>query len=343
MSHNKELDGLLTEVRKAADQADEEKDFGPVFNRLRDFRDRIGPIKYDNTAKWYAIAACLAAGGAFAAAYFLVPELERGLDDWGYAVMGAFAVPVIVLLIVIGCANNAISEISELIFAKDIAFDNRLVEQDVEGRMSDLYERFREEFGEFRSRGDEGRRIVKVVKGAGDQPFEYYVFRYVRVYYVPVTRKVGKTTITTMERRTETLYRRGLIMDFPYSQGVAVTSGGGSYDYPAGFAPASPEFGKIFGVGAVDEMTAAKFLKPAVVLAFQELNGHFSGLNVEISRAGRLNIAFSDGDVLDLERRHSIAEPDEFEAEIKSKLELPKLRLLLDFAATLKKHNDSNF
>jgi hypothetical protein len=56
-----------------------------------------------------------------------------------------------------------------------------------------------------------------------------------------------------------------------------------------------------------------------------------------------MNIAFSDNDVLDLDRKFSIAQPDEFEQEIRSHLDLPKLRLLLEFVETLKKHNDSNF
>ena len=348
MSHNRQLDELLSRVKEAAENAREEKDFGSIFSMLRDFQQRVGPIKYDNRVKWWILAAIGLLGGAFALMYFLDPVIQNDLGDLGYGILGAFAVAAIVMAVIIAVAGSAIGEISDLIFDKDVYFDNRLETVDIEGKRKELYREFKKAFGDFRNRGDEDRYVKRLVKGvwSGKEhafPFEYYVFHYVRVYYVPVTTKVGKTSVTTMQRRTETLYRRGLILDFPFVKGFAAYSGGGSYDYPEGFRPTSKEFSDIFGVGAASAQVAAKFLKPAVVLAFLGLDKSFSKLNVEINDEGRMNIAFSDSDVLDLERKFSIAEPDEFEAEIRSQLDLPKLRQLLEFVETLKKHNDSNF
>jgi hypothetical protein len=348
MSHNKQLDALLSRVRMAADDAKDEKGFDPVFSMLRDFQRDVGPLKYDNSAKWYVCGALGALGAAFTLAWFVSPGLQQGLGEAAYIVMGAFGLAVLVMLGVIGTANSAFDEISDLIFEKDVSFDNRLTAVDVDDAGRDLYHRLKEEFGDFRSRGDESRYIQELVKGdwTGTEhsfPYEYYVFHYVRVYYVTVTRKVGNQTVTTRERRTETLHRYGLLLDFPFVKGIAVQSGGGSYDYEDGHQPTSEEFSGTYEVGADSAQQAAKFLKPAVVLAFIELNRHFSGLNVEINRAGRMNIAFSDGDVLDLGRKYSIRQPDEFEAEIKEHLALPKLRMLLQFVETLKKHSDSNF
>ncbi|HTM67792.1 MAG TPA: hypothetical protein VL426_00695 [Candidatus Binatia bacterium] len=341
------MDELLARVRDQAGKAGKEEDFASIFTMLREFRDSVGPLKYDNGAKWKAFGVIAALGAAWTLAYFLAPELQATLGDAGYYIMGGFGLALVVLLAVIGTANAAFDEISDIIFEKDIAFDNGLTEVEVEDG-HEMYERLRERFGDFRSRGDESRYIRDLVKGewTGTEhsfPFEYYVFHYVRVYYVTVTKKVGNQTVTTRERRTETLYRYGLLLDFPFAKGIAVTSGGGSYDYPEGFQPTSESFSGSFEVGADDRQTAARFLKPAVVLAFTEMNAHFSGLNVEIDREGKMNIAFSDSDVLDLERRSSIADPDAFEAEIRSHLALPKLRMLLQFVETLKKHNDSNF
>ena len=349
MSHNRRLTALLERVDETAKKAREEKDFTAIFSELRDFQRTVGPIRYNNLAKWYIVGLIAGFGGSFAAAYFRLPAFQQALGDWGFAVMGVLAVALIAMLIVIGTAGSAIEEISDLIFNKDISFDNRLEEVDTDRKGGDMYRRLKKEFGDFRDRGDESRYIQRLVKGAwaGKEhsfPYEYYVFHYVRVYYVLVTKTDanGKTT-TVRERRTETLHRYGLILDFPYAQGVAVTSGGGSYDYAEGFQPTSEEFSDIYQVGADTAQAAAKFLKPAVVLAFLEMEKSFDGLNVEINQDGRLNIAFSDSDVLDLERRHSIAEPDEFEKEINSHLGLPKLRTLLEFVEVLKKHNDSNF
>ena len=347
MSHNRRLDELLSRVRDQAQRAEKEEDFVPIFASLREFRDSVGPLKYDNGAKWTAFGVIAALGAAFAAAYFLAPEVQAALGDAGYFAMGGFGLVLVILLVVIGTANSAFDEISDAIFEKDIAFDNGLAEVEVEdGR--EMYRELRERFGDFRSRGDESRYIRDLVRGAwqGTEhsfPYEYYVFHYVRVYYVTVTTTVNGKTVTRRERRTETLYRYGLLLDFPFAKGIAVTSGGGSYDYPEGFQPTSEEFSRTFSVGAESEQAAARFLKPAVVLAFTEMDRHFSGLNVEVTGDGKMNVAFSDSDVLDLERKSSIADPDAFEAEIRSHLALPKLRMLLQFVETLKKHNDSNF
>ncbi len=349
MSHNQQLDALLTKVRKVATGAKEEKDFAPAFALLRDFRNSVGPIKYDNAAKWIAFAVIAAVAAVFCGAYVLMPDLQRTLDVWGYGIMGAFAVGLIGLLIAIGVADSGIDEVSDLIFEKDIFFDNGLKEQSVsESKGRKLYRQFHEEFGDFRERGEEGRYVESLVSGkhAGQEysfPYDYYVFHYVHVYYVTVTHTDGKKTWTTVERRTETLYRYGLILDFPFAKGIVAGRGGGSYDYPEEFEPTSQRFNSDFAVGAESSIAAAKFLKPAVVLAFEELAEWFDDLNVEINREGKMNIAFEDDDVLDLGRKHSIAQPDEFEKEIQSQLELPKLRRLLQFVEMLKKHNDSNF
>jgi len=348
MSHNRQLDELLSRVRKTAETATKEEDFRSAFSLLRDFRQTVGPIKYDNSVKWGVFAAIAAVGCGFALAYFLSPAMNRGLGDTGYVILGLGAAMLIAMLVIIGTANSAIGEISELIFRKDVCFDNRLEQVDIRDREKALYREMKAAFGDFRDRGDENRYIKRLTKSVwhGKEhviPYEYYVFHYVRVYYVPVTRKVGKTTVTTMERRTETLYRYGLILDFPYLKGFVARSSGGSFDYPEGFQPSSEGFNGIFSVSADRAQTAAKLLKPAVVLAFLDLAKHLSGLNVEVNREGRLNVSFSDSDVLELERRFSIAQPDEFEREISSHLELPKLRRLLEFVETLMKHSDSNF
>lgn len=348
MSHNKRLDAMLAKVRETAESAREERDFDPIFATLRQFRDSVGPIRYDNRVKWYICAVTALLGGGFALAFFLNPALQQSLDVVGYGVIAAFAIATFVTLLVIAFANSGISSVSELIFRKDVFFDNHLQEQDIGNTGNDLYETLKEEFGEFCRRGDEGRYIDRLYRGTwtGSEfsfPYEYYVFHYVRVYYVPVTKKVGNTTVTTIERRTETLYRYGLILDFPFAKGIVMRSGGGSYDYPRGYQPTSEDFSRQFDVGADDEHVAAKFLKPAVVLAFLDMTKSLSGMNVEISRQGRMNVAFSDSDILERRRTSSIADPDAFEAEIRDDLALPKLRKAMAFVETLKKHNDSNF
>lgn len=348
MSHNRALKALLNEITTIAKKARTEEDFKPIFEKLKKFENTVGAIKYDHTAKLWVLGIIGVCIGLLTLAYFFFPlsdEIVREYLLWGVGVCTlAMLVPTSIMLF----AHQNIENISDEIFGKDIYFDNELVTIPIKGRKRVLYKKYLKQFGDFRDRGDEDRYIEELVRGkyTGAElalQYDYYVFHYVRVYYVPVTRTIGKTTVVVLERRTETLYRYGIIADFNYAEGIAVVSGGGSYDYPNRWETSSESFNHIFTVYAETEITAARFLKPAVVLTFNGLAEHFSGLNVEITRNGKLNISFDDDNVLSRERVHSITFPIQFEAEILSRLALPKLDTLLDFMETLKRFNDNNF
>src|SRR3989344_954553 len=77
----------------------------------------------------------------------------------------------------------------------------------------DTWEAYRKKFSYFK-RGDEDQVIRTRIWGCSDtdkkRPFQLFHFYYETVYYVPVTRKVGKSTITTMEKRTTPHHRYGI-------------------------------------------------------------------------------------------------------------------------------------
>jgi hypothetical protein len=346
MSHNQKLQELLDWIEPQVAAARKESDFQPVFDRLKQFEQQTGPIKFDHTLKWLV-------GGIGAAVALLIGLALYAMDGqppligWIGLFVGLAAV--IGSLVWVGVNSGRISSISDQIFDKDICFDNHLEYQAIDGLRTDIYEAYRREFGDFRGRGDEQRYVSRQVQGHWIGPdrvmqYEYYQFHYVEVYYVPVTRTVGKTTITTMERRTRTCYRYGIIVDFPYAEeGVALIGSGGRYPYADSFKVTAPEFNDHYRVVCDSTIAAARLLKPAVVLALIDLAHHFSGLSLEFTRTGRLNISFNDSDVLSLDREHSISEPAAFEQEIMSQLDLPKLRRLMAVVQHLKRHNDDNF
>ena len=351
MSHNKQLAEMIIKVRDTACQAENEEELLPVFRTLRQFQREVGPIKYDNTVKWGVLFGLAVASVLLGIVFYALPPeyLLVGFGDASYFIVGGLALGAAVVGAWIALANSEIDTVSDLVFTADIMFDNRLRPVPIGGRGYDLYQTLYGQFGDFRGRGDEGHRIERLIDGewrGGEHEFDYryYRFRYVEVHYVPVTKKVGNTTVTTMERRTSTHYRYGLIMDFPYANGLAIQSGGGSFrHYIERFETASERFNGEFAVYTDDSHAAAKFLKPAVVLAFEQVGGRYSGLNVEINRQGKLNLSFSDSDLLDRERRHSISDPDAFEEEIRGHLALEKLNRLFRLVETMAKHNDSNF
>ena len=342
--HNRLLNALLTKVRRIAENAKTEDDFGRIFVLLRQFAAEQGLIRYNHAPKYWFMAIMGLIIGATGLLIYLFPEHRIVADGYGYILIGAAAVPLIVLLAWAGGQSCKISGISDLIFKKDMYFDNELKAVPVP---KGTYKGLHAAFGDFRDRGEEDRYIEQMGEGNHRSeifpfPYRYYTFHYVEVYYVLVTRKIGNSTYVTTERRTRTCYRYGLLLDFPYAKRLAVVSSGGRYDYAGEWEPTSHEFSSRFNVHCDEQIAASRFLKPSVVREFVGMAG-IGGLNVEINGVGQMCVSFSDSDVLLMARGYSIAEPDAFEKEIMGMLRPPKLNRLLRFIEVLKKHNDSNF
>ena len=358
MSHNKELTALLNDVRQEAESAQGEEALRPIFTKLKEFKTRSGAIKYDNSGKWIALCIFAAVGLLTVLVYFSVPGVmglvSERLGDAVFFIIGGYAIIPVGVLIAIGFSNSEIDSISESIFWKDVCLDNQLSEINISGQEKSLYHRFCADFSDFRGRGDEDQYVKHMVRGTyhggveTKLSYDYYVFHYVVVTYVPTsetyTDSKGNTHTRIVMKRVETThYRYGIMTDFPEAKGIAAVSGGGSWDYPVKWDPTSTEFSSTFEAYSDNQMAAAKFWKPAVVLAAVELAKHFSDPNIEINRTGKLCISFADSDVLELDREFSIADPEEFEKEIFSRLELPKPKALMQFVEIARKHNDRNF
>lgn len=348
MGHNSELCDFLGQIRQGVEEAKDSKDLQKVFGKLREYTQDGSRLEFQNTGKWTFATIFFIVSVFFGYFYFNSWELREYLGNYAF-VIGVILGAGIIFPMTFAIANSSkISEISDVIFEKDILFDNRLVEIDVDGDEESFYEDYRSRFGDFRNRGDEGYEITRVIEGSmqaekNKLAYRYYNFHYVRVYYVPVTTTDGKTTVTTMQRRTEDLYRYGLIIDFGLTKNIAVVSSGGSYDYSDSWKTSSGEFNKIFDVRTNDKQVVAKFLKPAVVLAFIELAKHLDGLNVEINGVGEMNISFEDDIAFNLERKYSIVEVDEFEKEVNAHRHLTEMEKIVEFVNVIYRHNDNNF
>lgn len=340
MSQNGDLKLLLGNLEEIALSAKKESDFKPVYKKLREFIASSGPIKFNHSTKitislLFFFSACI-----FSYLYFTDWEIMRLFGFWGIIIILGLAAGFATPLFMLSSDNDLIKDLSDLIFVKDTCFDNDIKEMSVAGKGELLYDQLYQDFGEFRNRGDEDREITRMVRGEyhGEEVsfrFKYYVFKYVVVTYT----SNGKT----ITRHTETKYRYGLLTKFDLVKNIAVVSSGGSHKFPVAWSTASEKFDKTFWVGAADEMTANKFLSPTVVLAFEDMDKYFEGLNVEINGKGEMNIAFSNSDVMDAGRKYSVADPDNFEKEIESFLSLPRLKKVLKFIELLYKYNDSNF
>ncbi len=209
---------------------------------------------------------------------------------------------------------------------------------------SALWARWFLSFGEF-SQGDEKPDLTACVGGFHHGPehqFEYiyYTFEFTVVRGVdknhPAASDLDAAAIRTVEKRY------GIVCDFPYARGIAIVGGGGEFKYPARWKTSSRSFNAKFAVHAESEQAAARFLKPAVVLAIEAAASAFPKMNVEINREGKLCLSF-DKDLLQIARNSSLVHPGSFEFRLRNEKQAPGLTQALELIHTLLKYSDNNF
>lgn len=336
MSHNGKLTSLLEESMIRAERAKDESDLLQVVKRIEKFKAQEGDIAYSHVIKIFFIFLGTVLNGIFWYLFFNEPvDMMSELFNDNWIFFGGIAVGLAALLItpiaMLFGAESRIKKLSDLIFNKDILFDNNMRELNIDGE--ETYAKLNKTFGGF-NRGDEDRTIEMMIGGEHETigHFRLYKFSYV----VVTTVSTGKTTTQIHT----TYYRYGLLCTFPFTQSIAINADD-AFSYKKRWKSTDSDFNRRFKATAEDDMAIAKFLKPTVVLAFNELP--FKDITFEVNSGDMLNISFTDEDVFTLDRKYSVKEPELFRKEIESFLGLPKLKLLLAFIEKLIEHNDSNF
>mgnify|MGYP002651405410 CR=1 FL=1 len=335
MSNNNQLSVFLKEIKAEVSAAQSSKDWESIFSKIKSYP---GPIKYSYTTE--IVMLVLAVLGGAIQGFFT----NQG-QTWGmvYSLRGDQAIFLmltlvgLIAIIAISSKASTISEISDNIFNKDVFWDNQLEEVSNEGKHAE----YKELFSDF-NRGDQDRKIRKVIKGKfkGEDhslDYELYKFSYVVVTYRTV--KVGKAT--TVQRVETTYYRYGMVCDFPFLKANVLIGEDLQGSYKQSWETTSQDFNRRFNIYTTSEHEVAKFLSPSTIQAFN--NGIDMGsMNFEFVN-GRLCISFSDSDVYSLERTFGIDKINEFEKEIKEKQVLPKLQELLALVHKLMANSDNNF
>jgi hypothetical protein len=345
MKKNTEISEFLNGIEKDTQEAHSEQDLLVICGKVRDFLQSGGSLRYDFTAHYIVMIVGLLAGVLFGYELYNNPTIFESLDWGAYVVIGAAALMVIVPLVMVINLGERVDDISRQMFTKDVHFDNGITPLEVS---SETYDNFLERFGDF-NRGDESQKIqslckIPVIIGGQVVDYQYYKFSYVVVTYVATPVSNGKTTTIVMRRVETTYYRYGLIGTFQWVKGIIVKNcSGGSYDYPATYNTGSNTFNKAFDVAAVSAINASKFLKPAVILAFEDIAQHINGLAIEVNKDGELCISFSDDDLIMVPQNSTLENIDEFEKQIAMKNYPGKMQKIAGFIEMLTKHNDQNF
>ena len=151
----------------------------------------------------------------------------------------------------------------------------------------DIWNAYIEQFGFF-NRGDEnqyiGTRIWGYVDSERKWPFQLFHFHYDTVYHVPVTRKIGNSTITTMERRVTPHNYYGMFLAMPESKThFRITEIGGDAGTDSHIKFEYDALNKATDIycNAKDELAVRQFLSPAVQEEIMNLSNNISGMHFD--------------------------------------------------------------
>ncbi|KAA8996127.1 hypothetical protein FJU30_22450 [Affinibrenneria salicis] len=347
MTHNQRLKALLTQLDVGAEAAASNAELLAVLDRAKSFG---GQLKYDNKALfwWLALGLCICAGALI---YYLAlvnhvgsvsGDAERRLWYAGALGVALSAVPIFLLL----ARKKNVDDLSAKIVRKKILFDNDLVDRTPP---ADLIKCLCQEFYEF-NRGNYSREIRGWTTGVAS-PARGFEIDYYHLHYVnqrTETRLVSDGRGGT-KQETKTVYdhfnRYMLVAPLPQLKGLCVLTEPNGHKGIT-WKPSSGQFNRIFSVRAPSEHLAAKFLQPAVILAFLQLNGEFKRVNVEVSPLGegRCCISFRDADLLRIDLGTNIETPDAFvRALFSAPCPLPKYQRAVSFIKEIARFNDNNF
>ncbi|MBV1934609.1 MAG: hypothetical protein KUG59_07955 [Parvibaculaceae bacterium] len=247
------------------------------------------------------------------------------------------ALPFLVFGLALGIFGFArdfkVDSISKKMFAQDVLYDNQMTP--VTTGLDDQAKSLAQSFGEFR-RGDHKRGFKQVLQSHFSGEEHSFTYRYFHFHYVDKRNGSKGSTYYHYDRY-------GLLVQFDFAQSMAIQNYERQKNWGNKFKTASIRFNKIYKVDAASEMDAAKFLKPKVVVALEDIHHHFYKPNFEFSPTGELCMSFDDSDLILLQRKHGLNAPDQFIKELQ-KDNLPKqLQIALEHIHTLMKYSDSNF
>ncbi|WP_347253812.1 hypothetical protein [Leminorella grimontii] len=335
-NHNRRLAELLAQVSQAVEAAESQDGLVAAIERVRAFD---GPLAFNHTRP--KLVACLA---------LLAAALVGGYQYYAYRHLSA---PVVILMVIFGlCAvglfiymwrkSSRIRALAERLYQRDLLFDNDM--RELGDELPQLEKQLFSNFYEF-NRGNYSRELSAGYEGRYQGATHAISYHFYHFHYVDKRTEVS--TDSKGRVRTRTVYdhydRYGIMLPFRYVSHLAIIGKSVSGLKGSDYKPSSNRFNKLFKVIADTEMTAARFLKPTVVLACEEAANGFSALNLEFNAQAQLCMSFDNRSVISGQQQHDFASPDAFIEEVRGHNALPELQRALDFIHTLMVYSDSNF
>jgi len=332
-SANQQLGLFLNSLSTQITQARNREDLRAILREVSAFGR---PLRYDNKHYWIGLSTALVISAMALLSIKFYPNID--FVPW---LAGGAAILGVVFAILIFMRRNKISGLSDALYKRDVYLDNNWQSVNYHGKK--LAAQLGQEFSEFR-RGNHLREISWLVKGhfqGSEHQFDYHAYTF---HYVD--RRQVVTTDSKGRMRTRTVYdhhyRYGLYLPFEFVHDMAIYSSWFGGLFSGSYKPASVAFNRQFKVKADNELTAAKFLKPAVVVEIEDMGKALSDLNLEFSSSGQLCISYAQN-ICSWERQYGLDNPEHFLQEIEGDQTLSQLNNTLKRIHTLMRHSDNNF
>jgi hypothetical protein len=332
-SANQQLALFLTSLSFQITQAKNREDLRSILRKVSAFGR---PLRYDNKSYWVGLATASLISSLALLSIKFYPNLD--FIPWfagGAALLG------VMFAILIFMRRNKISGLSDALYTRDVYLDNNWQSESYNGKR--LAAELGQQFSEFR-RGNHLREISWLVKGhfqGAEHYFDYhaYTFHYVDRRQVVTTDSKGKIRTRTVYDHH---YRYGLYLPFDFVRNIAIYSSWFGGLFSGSYKPASVEFNRKFKVKAENELVAAKFLKPSIVVEIEDMGKDLADLNLEFSSSGDLCISYAHN-ICSWKRQYGLDDPDQFLREIEGDQTLTRLHNTLNRIHTLMRHSDNNF
>ncbi len=334
--HNKAFSALLEDISLKVKIAKTETELIEAIQLAEKFN---GPLEYDNKNLIILLISLSVILMVLLGNFFIFNKSPLSVEQ--IFICAGLLISIISLCSYLFIKKQKIEKLSDLIYTKDTFFDNQLksIYVDKKHHASAL----QAQFLEF-DRGNHSREIRQLVEGTykgKEHTFTYYFYHF---HYVD---KVTTTTTVKGRAQSSTSYHRydryGIYLPFGFYRNIIIKNFKLKGVRGIQYKPASYLFNKHYSVFSQSEIDAAKFLKPAVVIAFEELLGVLKSINFEVNALGHICLSFSDHDMLKVNRKFGLKKASLFIREIKRFNHFLKLKKTLVFLHFLMKQSDSNF
>lgn len=308
---------------------------------LLDVLDRLAqlpqPIRYHYRQRGYWCS-----GGLLLSLLLAILSHQLLATTALYYVAGIIAVISLVPLLLALAHNHALNKFTQKLYWKNALLDNQLTLLH-QASWPDT-KSWQQQFAEF-NRGNHKREFKQLIAGYYTGTEHSFNYHYWHFHYV--NKRTEVSTNGKGQVRTRTVYdhydRYGLVLPFAYCRNLFITSFSISGISGERYRSDSGRFNRIFQVRASEQMQAARFLKPAIIIALEEQATALKQLNLAFSDSGMLCISFADKDLLEVKPPCGLDQLSRFRQSIEQPTTLPKLSQLLHTIHHLLRHSDTNF